>query len=683
MKAVPGKLIDYFRAEAQELLQKLNQETLTFEKDRAPAQHTALLRYAHTLKGAARVVGQSEIASATHKFEEILTPYRDATGDFPLEKIDTLLSLLDTISRQLEHLEPPLPQEPARQESSQALNPIRVRTGEDSNLTLLSQQGLEVEALLENLRAATGQLEALKRGLHTLERSITLGELLGAYLAGDATSKSARFVADELQSHLRGTEQNLARGVEQLERELNQVRESTERLRLVRAEALFPALQRALRDAAAAHRCQAELLTIGGELRLEAPLLGAVQGALVQAVRNCAAHGIEPPEERERQGKPRHGTVTVEVSRQGRWLLLSCRDDGRGIDLEKVRRALQRQGKVPAEPSQEALLASLLQGGLSTSSSVTQTAGHGIGLGLIQEVADSLGGEALLTTSPGEFTQLSLKLPWSVAGMEFLELSTQADEGQMTRVLLPLAKVRAAFRLKLHEISKDHDGESVVFEGEGVRLLSLSTLLQQGPSEGLTATILSSSNGLVGLRVDSLGGTRIAGLLPLPPRSQAAPYIAGAVLNADGDPVLVLEPDGLFEETRRAQPMSPALPLNRPRVLVIDDSLTTRMLQQSILESAGFEVELASSAEEGLEKALETDYQLFLVDVEMPGIDGFTFVERTRADPRLQKIPAILITSRNSAEDKLRGHSVGAQGYMVKSEFDQKGLLKQIQELLS
>jgi two-component system chemotaxis sensor kinase CheA len=163
----------------------------------------------------------------------------------------------------------------------------------------------------------------------------------------------------------------------------------------------------------------------------------------------------------------------------------------------------------------------------------------------------------------------------------------------------------------------------------------------------------------------------------------ALPLLAGASLDADGNPQLVLDPDNLVAEAERyahgigEQPAPPA------PILVIDDSLTTRMLEQSILESAGFEVDLATSAEEGLEIARRKRYSLFLVDVEMPGMDGFSFIERIRADHELNGIPAILVTSRNEPEDLKRGRDVGAQDYVVKSEFNQALLLQRIRELVT
>jgi two-component system chemotaxis sensor kinase CheA len=160
-------------------------------------------------------------------------------------------------------------------------------------------------------------------------------------------------------------------------------------------------------------------------------------------------------------------------------------------------------------------------------------------------------------------------------------------------------------------------------------------------------------------------------------------WVAGASLDAEGVPRLVLDADAFVATVRSARaPEEAARSAKKPCVLVTDDSLTTRMLEQSILESAGYEVELATSAEEALKKAGKRRYDLFLVDVEMPGMDGFTFVEVTRADPAQRDVPAILVSSRNAPEDKRRGEEVGAKAYIVKSEFEQTRLLAIIDGLL-
>jgi two-component system chemotaxis sensor kinase CheA len=171
-------------------------------------------------------------------------------------------------------------------------------------------------------------------------------------------------------------------------------------------------------------------------------------------------------------------------------------------------------------------------------------------------------------------------------------------------------------------------------------------------------------------------------LRPLPAFAPAHPAVAGASLDVEGRPQLVLDPDGLVRTAQGASVSPPVAEPARKPVLVVDDSLTTRMLEQSILESAGYQVHAAVSAEDGLEQARRQRYALFLVDVEMPGMDGFTFIERTQADPVLREVPAILVTSRNSPEDLRRGEQVGARGYIVKSEFAQADFLRRVQELV-
>jgi two-component system chemotaxis sensor kinase CheA len=182
-----------------------------------------------------------------------------------------------------------------------------------------------------------------------------------------------------------------------------------------------------------------------------------------------------------------------------------------------------------------------------------------------------------------------------------------------------------------------------------------------------------------------VAGTSTLVVRPLPALAPAAPVIGGVSLDLDGNPRLVVDAHGLVDRTRHgdlpagAPDVEPAGP--RP-ILVVDDSLTTRMLERSILESAGYEVDLAASGEEGLAMARRRDYALFLTDIDMPGMDGFAFVAQTRADPRLAGVPVILVSSRASAADRQRGTELGASAYVVKGEFDQHELLAHIRRLV-
>jgi two-component system chemotaxis sensor kinase CheA len=187
----------------------------------------------------------------------------------------------------------------------------------------------------------------------------------------------------------------------------------------------------------------------------------------------------------------------------------------------------------------------------------------------------------------------------------------------------------------------------------------------------------------VALGVDRLLGCAAIVVRPLPALVAAEAVVAGVSLDAEGNPRLVLDPAGLVAaagRSLRAPAPDPAATL--APVLVIDDSLTTRMLEQSILESAGYQVEVAVSAEEALGKARARTYRLFVVDVEMPGLSGFEFVALTRKDPALRLVPAILVTSLSGAEDRRRGAEAGARGFIVKGEFDQGILLQVIRSLI-
>jgi len=618
----------YFRIEAREIIDALGSGVLALEKAGSTSDAIAnLLRLAHTIKGAARIVKQREIADLAHQIEDRLEPLR--AHDAPPSRHDEVLALIDRMASHLAALPPP-DRPPA---ASTTLPKPRV---EDVPLP----------------RADSSAIDSLIAGLTDLNAQILR--------LRNAPS------LDALGPH-----------VDRLDRDLRQLRLDAERLRLMPASSAFAALERTARDASLGDK-QVAFVGVGGDVRLDAAVLAGIHGALVQLVRNAVAHGIETPARRRAAGKPAGGTVTLEVRLRGTRATFTCSDDGAGIDLVAVRRAAEARDATLASISDDDLLAVLLQGGLTTTTQVTEIAGRGIGLDVVRDAARKLGGEVTASSTPGQGTAIAITVPVSLASLPAMIVEAG---GQVAAI--PLHAVRRVERVAESAVIRTSEGLAMAFDDVTIAFDSLARLLgsrARGPVR--TAVIVRAGDTLVALAVDQLRGVDDI-VVRAVPEAPIDAIVLGVMLDADGLPRPVLDPVVMVAAATRAAAPADAVASEPRTILVVDDSLTTRMLEQSILESAGYVVETASSAEEGLDKASSKAYALFLVDVEMPGMDGFGFVSEVRRRPALSATPAIMVTSRASADDRARGAAAGANGFMAKGEFDQVELLAMIRRLVT
>jgi two-component system chemotaxis sensor kinase CheA len=673
----------YFRLEARDLQDQLAAGILELEKGGdIAAVVQRLLRVAHTLKGAARVVKQQEIAEHAHSIEGALEAIRESPNSGVRRHIDAILEHIGDIADRflrLGHF--------TETEAAQGVKPIS-----DEGPRTVRADVAEMDAVLDGVLETHTLLTGLRTASEGLEQAQHLADILVAQLTprgptaqGRQTTGGERLfsIAEELRRSFSGLGRNLGSAVDQMDRELRQLRDNAEQLRLVRVGTLFNSLERTARDTAQALSKQVEFEGTGGDLRLDSHVLATIQGALVQIVRNSVAHGIELPQERRAQGKTESGRVSIDVSRRGRRIVFDCRDDGGGLDLDAVRRVASQRGLLgqsPNHPIAENLIRLLLRGGISTAADVTPVSGRGIGLDVVREALERLDGEVVVHTEPRRGTTIELIVPPSLASIEALVVEVSG-----TVASVPLDAVQSSLRVAAEEISRSSTSVSIVHESGAIPFVPLASVLDSiRPPVGRnwTAVVITGTPGRAAIGVDRLLGTSRVVVRPLPALTPASPVVAGVSLDAEGNPQLVLDPDGLIAHAH-AHAATEFEPAPTPdRVLVVDDSLTTRMLEQSILESAGYDVDVALSAEEALESVRKRHYALILVDVEMPGMDGFTFIERLRADPALHNTPAILVTSRAAPEDRQRGIAVGAQGYVAKSEFDQAGLLAMIKRLV-
>ena len=688
---MPKDQYKYFRIEARELIEGLNQAVLELEGD-ADRKETLerLLRLAHTLKGASRVVKLPGIADCAHAIEDSLTPYRDGHAAIPQNCTNQILAMLDTMAGKVAALDSSVeePRNDTPRLAGQApFETVRVEIG-------------EMDKLLEGVSEASVQIRALRRELETLDRANQLarslvesapmpvdgeGELDG-YHASRHGSK-LRSSAEELRTQLHRLRRSFSAGLDQVEAEFAQVRDATNRLRLVPTASVFSSLERAVRDAAQSLRKDVVFQAFGGTNRVDAHVLAALRDALIHVVRNAVAHGIEHSQERVATKKLPQGRVELRVEQRGTRIVFQCSDDGRGIDLEAIRRLAIGRGLVAQEEATslglEEAVKIIMKAGVTTRDTVDEVSGRGIGLDVVRDTVVRLKGNVRIQSEAGKGTMLELSVPVSLSALVALEVDAAG-----TTAALPLDSVRQTMRLADADIARSAERDSIIYDGKLIPFVSLHRALRPAPADEQkrrywSVVILEASTGMAALGVDRLVGTSSVVVRPLPTLVDADALVAGASLNSEGDPQLVLDPDGLVASAAHERAMrSEVAAAKRPTVLVIDDSLTTRMLEQSILESAGYDVEIATSGEEALEKARAKKYGLFLVDVEMPGMSGFEFVTRTRADSRLSAVPAILVTSRSASEDRRRGEEAGARAYIVKGEFDQGYLLRMTRELI-
>ena len=686
----------YFRIEARELVDALTREALLLEKtELAQPLLGSMMRRAHTLKGAAGVVGCADIAQQSHAVESALDPYRGSTGAVPRPCIEETLHLLAGIQMALESLgvAPPA-QRPAPAQVTAPTEPVAAETFETLRVELK-----DMDALLEGTELLGVELAALERLSPYLKKARALAALLvempdgapgfGGYAGYGSSSRehSIARVAVELRTVLDQLEKTRSTRLAQAGHQLGDVREELGRMRLGDAQVAFTALESAAREAARRLSRKVKFVATGGTTRVDGHILAALRDALLHVVRNAVAHGIESPQDRANAGKPEEGTVTIDFQHSGHGVKVICHDDGRGIDLEAIRLVAHRRGVLPRSAVDamgfEEAARLVLQGGLSTSRTVNEISGRGVGLDVVRDMVYRFRGDVELSSEPGRGTTVSIRVPISLYTVPALVL-----EAGQRMVSLPLDAVHRTLLLPPGAIASMGASLSITYEGERIPYAPLTSVLgwEAAPARGrrnITIILIRSGHGAAAIGVDRVLRMSQLVIRPLPAMMPAVPLVAGLTFDDEGTPAFLLEAKSLIEHVRQcARPDAPLAAKARPPVLVIDDSLTTRMLEQSILESAGYEVDLATSGEQGMEMARRRSYGLFIVDVEMPGMNGCEFVEITRRDPGLMGVPAILVTSLGTPEQRGRGMQSGASAYIVKREFDETAFIETISNLI-
>jgi len=453
---------------------------------------------------------------------------------------------------------------------------------------------------------------------------------------------------------------------------------------------------RAARDAARAAGKDVALTVEGGDVELDRSVLEWLKAPLVHLVTNAVGHGVEAPAARAEAGKPPAGRVKVTAALRGDQVEVVVDDDGGGLDAEALRAAARSRGyDERADP--RALADLIFQPGFSTAAAVTHVSGRGVGLDVVKSRVEGLLGTIGVETEPGRGTRFTLTVPLTLTALRALLVRAGGET-----FALGTAAVRRLTRVGPADLHPVGGRPTLVQGGRPIPLVTLAEALGlpatpataparpgDPPPAKRPAVVVAAGDRLVAFLVDELVAEQEIIIKTLGPRVRRVRNLSGATILPSGRVALVLNAVSLVRDAMARGPAAavpdPAAartPPARRRLLVVDDSLTTRTLEQSILEAAGYEVATAVDGEDGWRVLNQRGADLLVTDVDMPRMDGFALCEAVRASPRFARLPVVLFSSRGDDGDKARGNEVGADAYIVKGTFDQKELLATVAQLL-
>ncbi len=496
----------------------------------------------------------------------------------------------------------------------------------------------------------------------------------------------------ELRGLCEGLETDLAVSSRQLQRLTHTLRHDLHLLRLVKATTLTRPLPRMVRDLARELGKKVHFSIDGDDLEIDRALLGFVRDPLIHMLRNALDHAIESPERRQTLGKPQEGRLAIRIQRRGNGIHIRVSDDGAGLDPKKIARAARRKGLFSTEELEtmetDQLLELIFQPGFSSRNQLTATSGRGVGLDVARANMRAINGRVRVESDPGVGTIFTLELPLTLA----------TERGLLVRChdrlfAIPTKSVDRIRLVHAAEILRIENREAVSMEGKPVPLARLTNLLALDHSLALTgsqplpAVLVSNGWQQVALLVDDVVGEREIVIKRLQAPLYEVANVAGAAITGSGQVMIVLEPAELLESALNSRdatvmPETRTEPPPPTRVLVVDDSITTRTLEKNILQGAGFQVRVAVNGQEALRNLREERFDLVVTDVQMPVMDGIELTERIKNDDTLRDIPVIIVSSLGSDSDKQQGVRVGADAYIVKSQFETRALLDMVEELV-
>ena len=703
-----------FRAEAQDALEEVTARVLAGGAGVPSAETlTEMMRITHTLKGSAGTVGVPAIVDLAHRLESALAGVVRETVPWSAGTSDQLVEIADGMRGYLDHLDDTegehatglavhlrdqidaiaRPYRRARSLPPTFVEPpperVLVPTVEGAVVPdpkpMLRVEPERVEALMSSageLLFDRTRIERRVQLLRTLARDLartrqTLHEAIDPESSTSSDPERARGALSLVDDQLAGqaallsqTTAALLDEIEALRRTIGELQRGLTRIRMESARTLFLHAARALRALRRATGVQIELRTAGEDTEFDKAVAEQLVDPITQLLRNAVAHGVEPPEERVAAGKPAGATITLRARQDGSLLVLEVSDDGRGIDTATLRERFVTSGQWSSARAQlandsdilDALLSFNAPGGVSVRGEADELAGRGVGLGLVRQTVSKLGGEVLLSSTPGRGATFTLRLP----------LSTALAHAMLFKVggqVYAIPNIHVSGTIQVDAAA----GPTVPVNDADVPLLRLESLLGHGPAtDRRPGVVVTFAGKTLVCTVDKVVGPREIIIKPLGPLLAPLTLYAGATISGSGKVQLILDPAQLV---RRAYPGIPLGAVHDEassptvlagRALVVDDSRAIREAMTSMLGREGWIVDVAEDGARALQMTRQLRYDLVITDLEMPELGGFELIAHLRKDERHRATPVVFITSRANPEHRRRARELGVRALVAK-----------------
>ena len=801
-----------FKEEADTHLLTLQRRLVELESDQTNKKLiNEIFRAAHTIKGNAQMVGFRDIVTIAGGMEDVFAELREGkltiepqTNDLLFEAIDTLNNFLeywqrgqkyqtDTVALTARLTAIARPHEVVSPEEFAVMSPvvampalasantgprnppaslnddvIRVAVRKLDDLMNIAGElvlgKMQAEATLTNLRKLQ-ELVRSKQRINTPIRNIVkrdTAEAVSSFELKDMLLQS-QMIDQEIENLLKNILRDYEEHTSQLQNRVDELENNILSIRMLPLETIYQDFPRLVRDTARQNgREQPNFSMLGGEIELDKKVLEGVKDPLVHIVRNALDHGIKRPEQRTAAGKSAAGNLTIAASQEGGYVSISVTDDGAGIDPQHIRQTaikkkLLSEAKSLATPDDE-ILNLIYEPGFSTAEFVTDISGRGVGMEVVKNNLDRLGGQVQVATQKGLGTTITLRVPLTLAtsrallvrmGEELYAIPAPSIESMIylssdevlsregrdvilhRNYLIPVVRLEeliAPYTRATHPLfqylrankainlpvlvatspnySNGGNSNNTAAAALEESLMGLTLAdpkahlqirqmqngtkervgLQRLVFERLPAVVVGTGDRRVCFLVDELVDETEVVVKSLSPLLKKALYVNSVTIMGDGRVVLILDIPNLISATRTLTRSGLRRGKDKQapskRILVVDDSITTRELEKSILEAQGYIVELADDGTVALEMLQNNKlYDLVVSDVEMPRMDGFELTSQIKASPELRALPVIIVSSLNSDANKQKGMKAGAQAYITKGDFNQNNLLDTIEYL--